>query len=146
MRVSAPMRLAAARSVSARSAPILGLAILAAGCCAASVSSSAFASASANAGDDAATRVYVQADYALVRVARANLATGQAALRGLVRQIRGQCPNAAAGSPQNDDSNELGDEVVGAMAVLVSRPDAHAIDVFARAVEGLRWSNPSLTR
>jgi hypothetical protein len=93
-----------------------------------------------------ATRIYVQANYALVRTARANLAAGNAALKGLVRQLTGECPLAAAESPQNYDSEQLDNEVVGAMTVVAYRPDAAAMGRFARAVAGLHWSNRALTR
>jgi hypothetical protein len=94
----------------------------------------------------AATRAYVQANYAFVRAARSNLAAGNAALRSLVHQITGECPLAAAESPQNRDSEQLSDEVVGALTVVAYRPDAAAAGTFARAVGGLRWSSRALTR
>jgi hypothetical protein len=96
--------------------------------------------------DALATRTYLRANYALVRAARANLAAGEAALRGLVRQITGECPRAAARSPQNHDSEQLSDEIVGTMTLLVYHPDAGAMTAFAHAVRGLRWSNHALTR
>jgi hypothetical protein len=92
-----------------------------------------------------ATRAYVQADYALVRAARANLTAGNAGLKGLVLQITGQCPLAAAGSPQDHDSEQLSNELVGALTVVAYRPDAAAMGAFARAVGDLRWSNRALT-
>jgi hypothetical protein len=94
----------------------------------------------------AATRTYLQANYAFVRAARSNLAAGNAALRSLVRQITGECPLAAAESPQNHDSEQLSDEVVGALTVVAYRPDAAAAGAFARAVGGLRWSSRTLMR
>jgi hypothetical protein len=99
----------------------------------------------AKSGDAAATRAYVRANYALVRAARSNLATGEAALKDLVRQITGQCPLAAAGSPENHDSEQLSNEVVGAMTIVAYHPDAAAMDAFAHAVRGLHWSNHGLT-
>jgi hypothetical protein len=100
----------------------------------------------ANSGNAAATRAYIKANYALVRAARSNLAAGNAALKSLVRQITGECPLAAAESPENHDAEQLSNEVAGAMTVVVYRPDAAAVAVFARAVRGLRWSNRALTR
>jgi hypothetical protein len=94
----------------------------------------------------AATRAYIQANYALVRAARANLATGEAALKGLVRQLTGECPSAAAESPENHDSEELSIEVVGTMTIAAYRPDTAAIAAFAHVVGGLHWSNRALTR
>lgn len=99
----------------------------------------------AKSGDSAATRAYVRANYALVRAARFNLATGEAALKGLVRQITGQCPLAAAESPENHDSEQLSNEVVGAMTIVAYHPDAAAMDAFAHTVRGLHWSNRELT-
>ncbi len=100
----------------------------------------------ARSGNTAATRVYIQANYALVRAARSNLATGTAALKSLVRQITGECPLAAAGSPENHASEQLSNEVAGALTIIGYHPDAAAIGAFARAVGGLHWSNRVLTR
>ncbi len=97
-------------------------------------------------GDAAATRAYIRANYVLVRSARSNLAAGNAAIRSLVRQLTGQCPLVAAESPQNHDSEQLSNEVVGALTVVAYRPDAAAMGAFARAVGGLHWSNRALTR
>lgn len=93
-----------------------------------------------------ATRAYIHANYVLVRAARSNLAAGEAALRSLARQITGECPLAAAASPENHDSEQLSNEVAGGLTVLAYRPDAAAITAFTRAVEGLHWSNRGLTR
>ncbi len=100
----------------------------------------------ARSGNAAATRAYIQANYVLVRAARSNLAAGNAALKSLVSQITGECPFAAAESPENHDSEQLSNEVVGAMTVVAYRPDIAAMGVFARAVRGLHWSNRVLTR
>ncbi|MFI5004645.1 MAG: hypothetical protein ACHQE6_06490 [Solirubrobacterales bacterium] len=97
-------------------------------------------------GDAAATRTYIRANYNLVRAARSNLAVEVGALKSLVRQITGECPLVAAESPQNHDSEQLSNEVVGAMTVVIYRPDAAAIHTFARTVAGLHWSNRTLTR
>jgi hypothetical protein len=93
-----------------------------------------------------ATRIYIQANYALVRVARSHLAAGEAALKGLARQIAGECPLAAAESPENHDSEQLTNEVAGALTLLAYHPDTAAMTAFARAIGGLHWSNRALTR
>jgi hypothetical protein len=100
----------------------------------------------ASSGNAAATRAYIQANYALVRAGRANLATGNAALKTLVRQITGECPLAAAESPENHDSEQLSNEVAGALTIVAYHPDVAAMGAFARAVRGLHWSNHVLTR
>ena len=93
-----------------------------------------------------ATRAYLQANHAFVRAARANVAAGNAALMSLVRQLTGECPLAAAESPQNHESEQLSDEVVGAITIVAFHPDAAAAGAFARAVGGLHWSSRALTR
>jgi len=104
------------------------------------------APALAGSADVAATRAYIQADYALVHTARTNLAASKAALQKLRRRIRVECPRVAAGSPQDRSSEQLSNELVGAMTVAAIQPDVHAVAAFARAVQRLHWSNGQLTR
>jgi len=103
------------------------------------------ASALAASGNAASTQAYVQADYALVRVARANLATSEAAPLHVLAQVRRECPLAGAGSPQNPESTQMSDEVIGAMVVAAGRPNVAAIKTFTRRVAGLSWSSHGLT-
>jgi len=96
--------------------------------------------------DAAATRAYIQADYTLVHTARLNLATSEAALQTLRTQISSECPEAAAGSPQDTDSEQLSNELVGAMTIAAIVPDATAVAQFVHTVQNLHWSNGTLTR
>jgi hypothetical protein len=100
----------------------------------------------ASSGNAAATHTYIQANYTLVRIARSHLATAQAAFKGLARQIVGQCPMAAPESPENYDSEQLSNEVVGALTIAGYHPDDAAMAAFARTIGGLHWSNHTLTR
>lgn len=104
------------------------------------------APASASQGDVTATRAYVRADYTLVQTAKVNLETSEAALQKLRRRIAAECPRAAAGSPQNADSEQLSNELVGAMTLVAIQPDKRAVAAFASTVGRLRWSNATLTR
>ena len=104
------------------------------------------APALAGQGDAAATRAYIQADYTLVHTARVNLATSEAALQRLRRRIAAECPRAAAGSPQDTDSEQLSNELVGAMTVAAIGPDVRVVAAFAGTVARLHWSNGALTR
>jgi hypothetical protein len=99
----------------------------------------------ANSGDAAATGAYIGANYTLVAAARARLKTSEAAITGVLRQVRGQCPGVVAESPQNRDSEQLSNEVVGTITIAAIRPDAAAIVAFARAVARLHWSDAALT-
>jgi hypothetical protein len=103
------------------------------------------AARSASSGDTAATGVYIRANYALARGAVADLPSGRAALADLVDQIRGTCPKAAAGSPEDGESEQLSYEVIGALSVAIFRLDTPTIDRFVHAVTPLRWSDRRLT-
>jgi len=104
------------------------------------------APALASQGDVAATGAYIQADYTLVHTAKVNLKTSEAALRQLRHRIAAECPKAAAGSPQDTNSEQLSNELVGAMTVVAIQPDKRAVSAFASTVERLHWSNATLTR
>jgi hypothetical protein len=97
-------------------------------------------------GDRAATRVYIAANYELVRAARTNLHAGEAAIRRLVSQTVGECRGAGEGSSATQAASEVSEEIVGTMVAIAYRPDAGAIDAFVAAVRPLRWSNRRLTR
>ena len=52
---------------------------------------------------------------------------------------------AAAASPQNPDSTQLSNELIGAMVLSAYRTDVSAGTNFIRVAKGLRWSNHRLT-
>jgi hypothetical protein len=121
----------------------LALATLATAACLATGAASALAQPA----DVTSTRTYIQANYALVRAAGSHLASSEAApLSVVLREVRRECPNAAAGSPQNEDSTQLSDEVIGAMVIAAIRPDLRDVAAFVRVAGGLRWSSRALTR
>jgi hypothetical protein len=95
--------------------------------------------------DVAATRAYIQANYALVQSAGSRLTSARAAYRDVLRRVRGACPGAAANSPQNGESTQLSYEVIGAMVIAAIHTNLPAINAFVRAAEGSRWSNRRLT-
>jgi hypothetical protein len=106
----------------------------------------AVATISAHAGDVAATRAYVEADYRLVRVSRANLSASEGSIRALVHRTVSECPLAGEGSYVNHAANEVSEEVIGTLVTTAYRPDVSAIDAFVRAIKRLRWSDHRLTR
>jgi hypothetical protein len=99
----------------------------------------------AGGGDVASTRAYIQADYALVHVARTNMKTGEAALESLRRGLGAECPRAAAASPENEAAEHLSNEVIGAMSIVFIRADLRAVEGFTQTVGRLHWSNRRLT-
>jgi hypothetical protein len=99
----------------------------------------------ARSGDVAATHTYIQANYTLVQAGTAHLGAAKQALQTLERQIEGECPRGAVASPQNTDSTQLSDEVIGAMVLGAYNTDISAGLRFIRVTKNLHWSNPKLT-
>lgn len=103
------------------------------------------ASALGASGDVTTTQRYIQANYTLVQAASAKIKTAEAALQTVLHQVSGECPNAAANSPQNADSTQLSNEVIGAIVLAAYHTDIPAGTNFIRAAKGLRWTNRALT-
>ena len=97
-------------------------------------------------GNAAATQAYAQAGYAALRVAVSHLATSEAAPLHVLSQVQHECPLVGAQSPQDAESTQMSDEVIGAMVVSAIAPDVQAIRTFVHAVAGLSWSSGGLTR
>jgi hypothetical protein len=97
-------------------------------------------------GDVAATQALARATDTLVRAASPDVSKGLAAAQRYARGVGAQCPRAAAGSPQDGDSEQLDDELIGAMTIAGYSTAAAPIAKFERAVRDLRWSNGRLTR
>jgi hypothetical protein len=125
-----------------RAARVCGRAVLLAGLALAVTSPAA----PAKAGDAAATQALARATDALVRAASPDVPRGLAAVKRYASQTAAQCPRVAAGSPQDHNSEQLDDELIGAMTVVGYRTAATPIATFAHAVKGLHWSNRRLTR
>ena len=104
------------------------------------------APAAAVAGNASATRTYLNANYALVHAAHTRIHQVESTLRGLLAKVRGECPLAAAGSPEESQSEQLSNEVIGTMVLTAIRLDLPAGRAYVQAVRSLRWSSSSLTR
>jgi hypothetical protein len=104
------------------------------------------AAAGRSGADVAATQALARATDALVRASTPDVPRGVAAVKSYANRVAGECPAVAAGSPQNHDSEQLANELVGALTATGYHVAAAPIATFARAVRGLHWSNPRLTR
>jgi len=102
--------------------------------------------AQAKPSDLAPTRVYIQADYALNRSAKAHQPIAEASIRAYTRRLGRECPKVAAGAPQDTEAEQIYEEIVSAATGMVYHSDGAAIARFAAAVQGLRWSSAKLTR
>ena len=102
--------------------------------------------AHAAAGDAPATRIYIEANYRLVQAAVSRIHPIEAALHGVLTRVRNECPNAAGGSPQDPESTQLSNEVIGALVTAAVALDRPAGSRFVREAGRLSWSDPALTR
>jgi hypothetical protein len=102
--------------------------------------------AQAASSDAAATQSYLQANYALVSYFAAHIPAARAELAGVLAGVRRECPQAAAASPEDVDSEQLSNEVVGTMVTTVVQQNLPPTHAFERAVQSLRWSNHALTK
>jgi hypothetical protein len=101
--------------------------------------------AAAHASDASVTESYLRANLALVTAGHNHLSSSIAGYRGVLTHVRSSCPHAAIRSPQNPESTQLSNEVIGAMVLSAGNPDRPAIATFLRAVRGMRWSSASVT-
>ncbi len=103
------------------------------------------AASARNAGDVAMTNALARATNTLVRAATPLVPRGLAAVRHYAAQLETQCPRAAAGSPQNGQSEQLDNELIGTLTTVGYHVAAAPLATFEHAVKGLHWSNPKLT-
>lgn len=96
--------------------------------------------------DVASTRTYVQANYTLVQRAVAGLGAARSAYRNVLHRVNGECPAAAANSPQSDQSTALSNEIIGAMVIAAIRTNLPTLTAYVHAAERSHWSSPALTR
>jgi len=106
----------------------------------------ALAPAAASASDASTTETYLRANYALVNAGHANLGRSIAAYKGVLSTVKRSCPAAAASSPQDPESTDLSNEVIGTMVLSAGKPDRPAIRTYLNAVAALRWSSSKVTR
>jgi hypothetical protein len=102
--------------------------------------------AAASAGDSASAGAYMQADLALVLAAKAHLRAAEAAPLKVLARVRRECPGAAAGSPQDPESTQMSNEVIGAMVLSAYHLDVPAIERFVARTSRLAWSDSRLRR
>jgi hypothetical protein len=99
-----------------------------------------------DAGDVAATRAYIEADYRLARAGRDDLSMSLTGVRAFVRRTVTECPLAGEGSYGNHAANLIAEEVLGAIEIVAYHPDGRPIRAATTAFKRLRWSNGELTR
>jgi hypothetical protein len=105
------------------------------------------ASAQAGGGNVAVTRAYLEANYRFVQDVASRIRPIEEALHGTLVQVQSECPAAAAGSPEDTNSEQLSNEVIGTLVdtavPLLVHPAALRFVLLAGA---LKWSDRALTR
>ncbi len=96
--------------------------------------------------DVSATSAYLQANFAFVRSATSKTREVEATLHMLPARIAGECPGAALGSPEDPDSEQLSNELIGDMVITADRVDLSGARAYVAAVARLHWSDQALTR
>jgi hypothetical protein len=102
--------------------------------------------AAADSADVASTQAYLQTNYTLMRYFTAHIPAAKAEIASVLTGVRRECPLAASGSPQDVDSEQLSNEVVGTMVTTVVQHNLPATLNAIRATASLRWSNGALNK
>ena len=102
-------------------------------------------SAGAAPADLATTQSYLQADYRLVQTGAGRIPAGEAAIGRVLDEVSRECPQAAAGSPQDPESTQMSNEVIGAMVTSALHDDLPSIREYLRVAGRMRWSSHALT-
>jgi len=99
----------------------------------------------AQASNASATHSYLNANYALVHAAYTRIHQVESTLHGLLAQVTRECPLGARESPEEGESEQLSDEVIGTIVLSAIRVDLPAGKAYVKAVKSLRWGSSSLT-
>jgi hypothetical protein len=102
--------------------------------------------AAADSADVASTQAYLQTNYTLMRYFTSHIPAARAEIASVLAGVRRECPLAASGSPEDADSEQLSNEVVGTMVTTVVQHNLPATLSAIRATESLRWSDGALNR
>jgi hypothetical protein len=104
------------------------------------------ATAGAASRDLASTHAYLAASYKLLHAAVSTWSSVEASIHRLDLRLHAQCPDAGAGSPQNEEEQKLSYEAAGALWATGYHTDAGIVRTYVHTLNRLTWSNPKITR
>jgi hypothetical protein len=104
------------------------------------------ASATAAPTDVASTHAYLVAAHTALHATVSKWSAVEADIHRLDLKLHAECPNAGAGSLQNEEEQKMSYEVAGALWATGYHTDTKIVRAFVKAVGPLRWSNPAITR
>jgi hypothetical protein len=122
------------------------LAVLSILCVALATATLAPATADATSADIASTHTYLVASQKILHGVVSTWPAVEASIHSLDLRLHGECPDAGAGSPENQPGGRLSYEVAGALWATGYHTDASLIHVYVHTLDRLRWSNPQITR
>jgi hypothetical protein len=104
------------------------------------------ATAGATSRDVASTHTYLTASYKVLHTAVSTWSSVEASIHSLDLRFHGECPDAGAGSPENEEEEKLSYEVTGALWATGYHTDAAIVGAYVHTLDRLTWSNPQITR
>jgi len=104
------------------------------------------ATAGASSRDVASTHTYLAASYRVLHAAVSTWASVEANIHKLDLRLHAECPNAGAGSPENEEEQKLSYEAAGALWATGYHTDTAFVRAYVKALNRLTWSNPEITR
>jgi hypothetical protein len=104
------------------------------------------ATAGATSRDVASTHTYLTASYTVLHTAVSTWSTVEASIHSLDLRLHAECPDAGAGSPEDEEEEKLSYEAAGALWATGYHTDSAIVRTYVHTVDRLTWSNPQITR
>ncbi len=104
------------------------------------------ATADATSQDVASTHTYLVASYRVLHVTVSTWSSVEAGIHSLDLRLHAECPDAGAGSPQNEEEQKLSYEAAAALWATGYHTDAAIVRTYVHTLNRLTWSNPRITR
>ena len=104
------------------------------------------ATAGATSRDVASTHTYLTASYTILHTAVRTWPSVEASIHSLDLRFHAECPDAGAGSPEDEEEEKLSYEVAGALWATGYHTDAAIVRTYVHTINRLTWSNPQITR
>jgi hypothetical protein len=104
------------------------------------------AAAGATSQNVASTHTYLVASYQALNAAVTTWPSIEASVHRLDQRVKSECADIGAGSPQNEEEQNFGYEVAGALWATGYHTDAAIIRPYIQTLKRLTWSKPQITR
>jgi hypothetical protein len=103
------------------------------------------ATAGATSRDVASTHTYLTASYTVLHTAVSTWSRVEASIHSLDLRLHTECSDAGAGSPEDEEEEQLSYEAAGALWATGYHTDAAIVRTYVHTVNRLTWSNPQIT-